>query len=193
MPSDFLVVFATYVAFAQLKHCDVRTICKPRRHQQPNRHGSMRKVRGSILWSPMPMIPLFWVGLPMTKNMLVGAISMLSRGETISLQDLLNGWQYLMVAAATVLGMFGCIGLVVAALPITYRTPLLRHAAMFGLAAGFFAWIVIAFWVLMAFSVTIGEPRDGINGDKGVYVQACLLYTSPSPRDATLSRMPSSA
>ena len=28
-------------------------------------------------------------------------------------------------------------------------------------------------------------------GDK--YVSACLLYTSPSPRDATLSRMPSSA
>ena len=25
------------------------------------------------------------------------------------------------------------------------------------------------------------------------YCQACLLYTSPSPRDATLSRMPSSA
>ena len=26
-----------------------------------------------------------------------------------------------------------------------------------------------------------------------VKVKACLLYTSPSPRDATLSRMPSSA
>ena len=25
------------------------------------------------------------------------------------------------------------------------------------------------------------------------YPEACLLYTSPSPRDATLSRMPSSA
>ena len=25
------------------------------------------------------------------------------------------------------------------------------------------------------------------------YLIACLLYTSPSPRDATLSRMPSSA
>ena len=25
------------------------------------------------------------------------------------------------------------------------------------------------------------------------YMQSCLLYTSPSPRDATLSRMPSSA
>ena len=27
----------------------------------------------------------------------------------------------------------------------------------------------------------------------GVNISACLLYTSPSPRDATLSRMPSSA
>ena len=27
----------------------------------------------------------------------------------------------------------------------------------------------------------------------GGYIKACLLYTSPSPRDATLSRMPSSA
>ena len=26
-----------------------------------------------------------------------------------------------------------------------------------------------------------------------IYIQHCLLYTSPSPRDATLSRMPSSA
>ena len=30
------------------------------------------------------------------------------------------------------------------------------------------------------------EPYD-------LYLKACLLYTSPSPRDATLSRMPSSA
>ena len=30
-------------------------------------------------------------------------------------------------------------------------------------------------------------------GDTGQMVAACLLYTSPSPRDATLSRMPSSA
>ena len=26
-----------------------------------------------------------------------------------------------------------------------------------------------------------------------LYINSCLLYTSPSPRDATLSRMPSSA
>ena len=28
---------------------------------------------------------------------------------------------------------------------------------------------------------------------KGTRIEGCLLYTSPSPRDATLSRMPSSA
>ena len=31
------------------------------------------------------------------------------------------------------------------------------------------------------------------NFDSKGKVQTCLLYTSPSPRDATLSRMPSSA
>ena len=29
--------------------------------------------------------------------------------------------------------------------------------------------------------------------NKGAQIDGCLLYTSPSPRDATLSRMPSSA
>ena len=32
-----------------------------------------------------------------------------------------------------------------------------------------------------------------VKGDTGYIVRTCLLYTSPSPRDATLSRMPSSA
>ena len=41
--------------------------------------------------------------------------------------------------------------------------------------------------------------RDSIDGDRKKIVchqpsfEICLLYTSPSPRDATLSRMPSSA
>ena len=30
-------------------------------------------------------------------------------------------------------------------------------------------------------------------GENSNYINDCLLYTSPSPRDATLSRMPSSA
>ena len=36
------------------------------------------------------------------------------------------------------------------------------------------------------------EPTMIVNNVVGL-AKACLLYTSPSPRDATLSRMPSSA
>ena len=32
-----------------------------------------------------------------------------------------------------------------------------------------------------------------ISDDSETIIETCLLYTSPSPRDATLSRMPSSA
>ena len=34
---------------------------------------------------------------------------------------------------------------------------------------------------------------EGVSFWGGVDPDTCLLYTSPSPRDATLSRMPSSA
>ena len=38
------------------------------------------------------------------------------------------------------------------------------------------------------------DPAKVLKKEKQlVYVFSCLLYTSPSPRDATLSRMPSSA
>ena len=35
--------------------------------------------------------------------------------------------------------------------------------------------------------------KEMVNGIKDALESTCLLYTSPSPRDATLSRMPSSA
>ena len=39
-----------------------------------------------------------------------------------------------------------------------------------------------------------GDPATGLPiGSTEDNLKACLLYTSPSPRDATLSRMPSSA
>ena len=43
--------------------------------------------------------------------------------------------------------------------------------------------------------IMLDEPFAGIDPVtvQGVQVVICLLYTSPSPRDATLSRMPSSA
>ena len=37
------------------------------------------------------------------------------------------------------------------------------------------------------------ELQDHGNEITDILLQLCLLYTSPSPRDATLSRMPSSA
>ena len=36
-----------------------------------------------------------------------------------------------------------------------------------------------------------GHPEDGL--EPGTRWEDCLLYTSPSPRDGLLSRMPSSA
>ena len=40
----------------------------------------------------------------------------------------------------------------------------------------------------------VRTPSEGMTVfSKGDRVESCLLYTSPSPRDATLSRMPSSA
>ena len=41
----------------------------------------------------------------------------------------------------------------------------------------------------------VAEAIDSFNWKhwKNINDQPCLLYTSPSPRDATLSRMPSSA
>ena len=38
-----------------------------------------------------------------------------------------------------------------------------------------------------------GKPKITPLDANGIPVMSCLLYTSPSPRDATLSRMPSSA
>ena len=39
----------------------------------------------------------------------------------------------------------------------------------------------------------LGIRTNNVNGSGATSAQSCLLYTSPSPRDATLSRMPSSA
>ena len=59
--------------------------------------------------------------------------------------------------------------------------------------------IVMIFLFLTAPAMAAGgnvelQKRDwSFSGPFGTFDKACLLYTSPSPRDATLSRMPSSA
>ena len=55
-------------------------------------------------------------------------------------------------------------------------------------------------WILMALYIMFVRP-NGVEGTWAFFnlifithlLVTCLLYTSPSPRDATLSRMPSSA
>ena len=49
---------------------------------------------------------------------------------------------------------------------------------------------VLILWI--AYTVWTGQEisQDEL---KDRFIETCLLYTSPSPRDATLSRMPSSA
>ena len=46
--------------------------------------------------------------------------------------------------------------------------------------------------ISLYFSADTYEDEDG-NLFSTYKLETCLLYTSPSPRDATLSRMPSSA
>ena len=45
----------------------------------------------------------------------------------------------------------------------------------------------------VALHYVFNTPEDQVVWDVGHQAYGCLLYTSPSPRDATLSRMPSSA
>ena len=56
----------------------------------------------------------------------------------------------------------------------------------------------LAVLILFAFGICEAGAQSGTQGEQvqnPVPAQSatCLLYTSPSPRDATLSRMPSSA
>ena len=51
------------------------------------------------------------------------------------------------------------------------------------------ALVVSGVWLgIRAFAGRAGDLKEGYG-----FLESCLLYTSPSPRDATLSRMPSSA
>ena len=47
--------------------------------------------------------------------------------------------------------------------------------------------------LIEAANISEWEKIEVLNITNGSRLETCLLYTSPSPRDATLSRMPSSA
>ena len=66
-------------------------------------------------------------------------------------------------------------------------------AASADVGAVLIGWVITAVGMLtLAFVFqTLANRKPDLDG--GVYAYACLLYTSPSPRDRTRSRMPSSA
>ena len=67
-----------------------------------------------------------------------------------------------------------------------------RHSAKNRMAAKFTAGTV-AFGAAAAIMAPTASAAPDSDWDRLAQCEACLLYTSPSPRDATLSRMPSSA
>ena len=58
-------------------------------------------------------------------------------------------------------------------------------------------WVSMGcFFLVIILTVILATDMDGVPDDmlfRHLHANSCLLYTSPSPRDATLSRMPSSA
>ena len=83
------------------------------------------------------------------------------------------------------------------------RVALVTGAAR-GIGLGISAWLISEGWqvVLTDLDRERGSKVAKVLGDNAWFIAmdvsnegqvACLLYTSPSPRDATLSRMPSSA
>ena len=59
------------------------------------------------------------------------------------------------------------------------------------IVGGGIAGLTAAWYLSRDHQVTLFEAEPRLGGH--TFTVDCLLYTSPSPRDATLSRMPSSA
>ena len=60
------------------------------------------------------------------------------------------------------------------------------------MAGALVMWMAAGFTMLEAGMVQKKDVSEIVTKNIGLY-SICLLYTSPSPRDNTLSRMPSSA
>ena len=93
------------------------------------------------------------------------------------LNGLDKGSAYALIALGLTL-IFGTLGVVNFA-----------HGALFMIGA--FCAVTLQ-RLLNLSTITLDETKTDFLGNPAK-IKTCLLYTSPSPRDATLSRMPSSA
>ena len=64
-------------------------------------------------------------------------------------------------------------------------------------SAGIYSWLPLGFKVMKKIEKIVREEQNKIGVQEmlmpTIQSSDCLLYTSPSPRDGLLSRMPSSA
>ena len=128
--------------------------------------------------------------------------------ENSSLYDMFSGWDPAMIRQAIELNEFGGEFPQPVGVEENYNPPkprmrnrrnqlhwVIRFEFEDRKATAEFENMVIA--AELAISTKPGAIQSRVFGSitKGDYVmdRSCLLYTSPSPRDATLSRMPSSA
>ena len=75
----------------------------------------------------------------------------------------------------------------------TNRVSVLDRAAALG-CCSVAGHVAKHFYICLLFVVCVGGGiKSGQAGERQPRSRPCLLYTYPSPRDATLSRMPSSA
>ena len=79
---------------------------------------------------------------------------------------------------------------------------MLRAGTIRRLAAGLYTWMPLGLRVLRKVENIVREEMNNAGGAEllmpavqpsELWEESCLLYTSPSPRDGLLSRMPSSA
>ena len=75
---------------------------------------------------------------------------------------------------------------------LNYSSP---HVRVFGTVLAGLGCLIVAAWFFLFIinSGVLEDPKPNQTPLDSAKPSFCLLYTSPSPRDATLSRMPSSA
>ena len=76
---------------------------------------------------------------------------------------------------------------------ITSHQLLLRAGYIRRVGSGIYAYLPLMWRVLQKITAVVREEMNRAGAQETMLPQLCLLYTSPSPRDGTSSRMPSSA
>ena len=155
-----------------------------------------RALAKPALTPPGWVFPVAWttlyilIGLALA--MILHARGAKGRGVAIGLfvaQFALNlAWTPLFFGAHRVtVALIVLLAILVLAIWTTFAFARIRRGA---------AWLMLPYLVWLSFAGVLNWRIGQLNPDAESLVprsQTCLLYTSPSPRDATLSRMPSSA